>query len=120
MVQDHKKLPCHHQKSPVGGPLSPLRMDMHVNKPYEYHHSYTLCLHGHYSGFCPYSQKDNIPTVYMKNEDEHSTIIHSCLHAAVHTPINVMGHHLLEEVGAAVFTHIQKPVDIQVFHNARK
>ncbi len=27
-------------------------------------------------------------------------------------------HHLLEEVGIAVFTHIQKPADVQILHTA--
>ncbi len=31
-----------------------------------------------------------------------------------------MGHHLLEEVGVAILTYIQKPVDIQVFYDAQK
>ncbi len=47
-----------------------------------------------YSVVCPYSEKD----------------------AAVHPPVNVMGHYLLEEVCVVIFMHIQKPVDIQVFH----
>ncbi len=81
----------------------------------------SLRLHGHnIPGFALIPKKTIFRLSCLHDKWRWTFHYHSRLHAAVHTPINVMGHHLLEEVGIAVFPHTQNPADIQVFHNAQK